>query len=85
MKGHLYNKFIALAFSYCPQESCYDDKNCEDYSVFMILSYPNRTEEELNIKNYLYKNNQIKITDLLIDIKDNGNIENNIFGYIYFG
>ena len=85
MRGHLYNNFIALAFSYCPQHNCYDDKKCEHYSAFMIFSYPNGTDKELNIKDYLFKNNKYKINNIIIDLKENVKIENNIFGYIYYG
>ena len=85
MRGHLYNKFIALAFSYYPQHNCYDDKNCEHYSAFMIFSYPNGTDKELNIKDYLFKNNKNKINNIIVDLKENVKIENHIFGYIYYG
>ena len=68
MRGYLYNKFIALAFSYCPKDTCYDDKNCEHYSAFMILSYPNGTDKELDIQNYLFENNEMKINNIIIDL-----------------
>ena len=85
MRGHLYKNFIALAFSYCRNEVCYSDKVGDHYSAFLLFSYPDLKKKELNIKEYLFENNDIKINDLIIDIKKNAKIDNNLFGYEYKG
>ena len=86
MKAHLYKKFIALAFSYCPNSNdCTNDATGEHYSAFLLFSYPNGTDFELNINNYLFENNKIKINNIIVDIKQNAKLENDIFGNIYYG
>ena len=85
MRSHLFNKFITLGFSYCPQDSCESDKIGDHFSAFLIFSYPNGTDSTLNINKYLFENNDIKITDIVIDLKKYAKIENNLFGYIYYG
>ena len=85
MRGHLYNKFVALAFSYCPQDNCYTDKSGDHFSAFLLFSYPNGTDTQLNINNYLLNNNNSKIDNIILDLKEKSKIENNIFGYIYYG
>ena len=85
MRAHLFINYIALAFSYCPQESCYTDVVGDHFSAFILFSYPNATDNTLNIEEYLFKNNDIKIDNLIVDIKQSAKIENNIFGYDYYG
>ena len=85
IRGHLYNKFIALGFSYCNAEKCNDDKNDAHYSAFLLFSYPNRNDLKLDIFEYLYENNEIVIYNLIIDMEQNAKIDNNIFGYVYYG
>ena len=85
MRGHLYKNFIALAFSYCRNEICYSDKVGEHFSAFLLFSYPELKKKELNIKEYLFEYNDIKINNLIIDLKKNIKIDNNLFGYEYKG
>ncbi len=85
MRSHLYNNFISLAFSYCPQDDCSNDKSDDHYSAFLIFSYPNGTDSRLNINKYLFDNNNIKINNITIDLKKYSKIDNNIFGYVYYG
>ena len=85
MRGHLYKNFVALAFSYCRNEICYSDKVGEHYSAFLLFSYPEQKNKELNIKEYLFEYNDIKIKNIIIDIKKNVKIDNNLFGYEYKG
>ena len=47
MKEHLYNNYIAFGFSFCQQYSCNDDE--PHYSGFMLFSYPNTTDDHLNL------------------------------------
>ena len=82
--GHLYNNYIAFAFSFCQQESCSSDKDDEHYSAFMIFSYPNSTDISINLKDYLFEKN-IDIDDFRINLREYVKIENNIFGYTYSG
>ena len=48
----------------------------------MLFSYPNCTESELNIIDYL--NNNI-VNYILFNISEKGIIDNNLFGYIIYG
>ena len=82
LRAHLYNDFISLAFSFCPQETC-DNKTDNYYSALMIFSYPNGTDTNLNITDYLFRNNDIKITNIVINLWENVYLENNIFGFEY--
>ena len=85
MRSHLYNNFIALAFSYCNQEKCDSDVDDEHYSAFLLFSYPNGIDSELKIKEYLFEHNEMRISNIIIDLKEKAIIENNLFGYIYYG
>ena len=84
MRAHLYNNYISFAFSFCRQNIC-NDKNDAHYPGFMIFSYVNGTNYKLNLTDYLFNNNEIRIKDLQIDLKENVRIDNNIFGLIYSG
>ena len=86
MTAQLYKKFIALAFSYCPSGSCTSDTNGEDhYTAFLLFSYPNGTDWEFNINNYLFENNKKNSDNIIVDMKQKVKIENNLFGYTYYG
>ena len=88
MRGHLYNNYIAIAFSYCPgQFDCTSDKIGDHYSTLLIFSYLNKTQSSLNIEKYLFDNNDIKINNLIVNMKKTANvkIENNLFGNIFYG
>ena len=69
MKAHLYNNFVALAFSYCNQSSCYTDTVGNHYSAFLLFSYPNRTDLIIKIKEHLFKNNDNKINNITLFLK----------------
>ena len=83
-RGHLYNNYIAYAFSFYHQSEC-ENKNNPHNVGFMIFSYPNGTHYNLNLTEYLFNNNNIKINNLFIDLKNNVRIDNNIFGLVYSG
>ena len=72
----LYKNFLTLGSNY---------KNSTDYTAYtslIIFGYPNITEQSLDIYNYLYKHDEIKIYNLSIELKEiKYIIENNIFGY----
>ena len=85
LRTNLYKNFISLAFSFCRNDTCEEEQNDDHYSAFLIFSYSNSSDYNLNIENYLFNNNDIHIDNITIDLKDNVTIENNIFGYIYAG
>ena len=85
MAAHLYNNFIAFAFSYCNSSTCYTDTVGAHYSAFLLFSYPNRTDLTYNINRHLFINNDIKINNITMYLKSKAKIENNIFGYNYNG
>ena len=84
MKLHLYNNNIVMGYSFCPQEICENDKTDTHYSAFMIFSYANGTDFELNLISYLISHNYNE-GNLELDLKNNLIIENNIFGLVYSG
>ena len=84
MKLHLYNNYVAFAFSFCHHPSC-EVKNDIHYSSFLIFSNPNGIDYNLNLTEYLFKDKDIKIYNLEIDLKDSIIIDNNIFGLVYSG
>ena len=80
LRIHNYNNFVAFASSYCPNQKC-DDNDDQHYTGFMIFSYPNSTDYELDLKEYLYDNN-FNFNKMEIDLEKNLIFQNNIFGYI---
>ena len=54
-------------------------------SSIIIFSYPNSTNINVNLINYLLENNDITINNLVFELKNECYMENNIFGYIYTG
>ena len=56
-----------------------------DFPTLIIFSYPNTNEIDLDLFEYLYNNNNIKINNLLLKLKGEYIIENNLFGYVYSG
>jgi hypothetical protein len=52
----------------------------------MICSYPNTTEVDLDLIDYLLKNNNTnRIDNLILELNGEYTIDNNIFGYIFSG
>ena len=80
MKAHLYKNFISFAFSFCRVSKC-EGKNDTHFAGLMIFSYPNGTDFNLNIIDYLFTYDNLD--NLQINLKENVVIENNIFGFIY--
>ena len=70
----LYKNFLAIC------------SNSNIYTSLILFSYPNTSDNYLDIYNYLYYHNNIKIYNLTLELEENQNIiDNNIFGYIYSG
>ena len=87
IKAYMFNDFIILGASYCFIETCNDNGgNLHDYSsALMMIGYPNGSDYELNIINYLKSDGNNTINNLIFDLAENIIIDNNIFGYIYNG
>ena len=80
---HNYNKLIALSFSYCLSSKCNDDN--DDYSNgLLILGYPNGTDKNFYLYEYLLDNINSTINYIDINLENEIRIENNIFGYIFY-
>ena len=82
LRMHKYNDFISFAASFCSQEKCEKDED-EHFSSLIIFSYPNGTDCDIDLEQYLYDNNNIKIDRIEINLKNQLNIDNNIFGHIF--
>ena len=75
----LYKNYLALA------SINYYISNQYSYSSLIIFSYPNSTEVNIELSDYLYKHSNIKIYNLTLELNAEYIIENNIFGFIYSG
>ena len=84
IKLHLYKNFISFGFNFCTQNTCSNEETDLHSSAFMIFSYSNGTDFNLNMIDYLL-NNSIQIDNFIINLKKNIIIENNIFGLVYSG
>ena len=81
MKLHIYNQNLALAFSFCHQETCNGDDD-EHFSSLIFFSYPNVTNNNINIVDYL---NKAENNNVIANLANNAHIDNNIFGFILYG
>ena len=79
LKLTIYNNFLVLG-AYNSIES-----KGNGYSSLIIFSYPNTTDVNLELSDYLFKNNKMKIYNLTFELNAKLTIENNIFGYTYSG
>ena len=79
MRIHLFDKYIAFAFSFCRQSSCASESDTH-FTGFMIFNYPNGTDYNFNLVNDIFEKN--KIDDLIIDLKKYEKICNNTFGLV---
>ena len=75
IKIAIYNNFLALATTHTLSGLAYPS--------LIIFNYPNSTDFNIDVEEYLTKNNNITINKINIEISCN--LENNIFGYIYTG
>ena len=85
LRSFVFNDFIAVAFSHCPQGDCAAITH-KHYSSLIIFNYPNSTDQDFDLIQHLYKTNE-KIENFTLNLEENINytIENNIFGYVYEG
>ena len=86
IKAHIYNDFIILGESYCKIEKC-EENNVDNayYSALMFIGYPNGTDYNFDIINYLFMGKNNSIENITFSLMTNFTIENNIFGYIFCG
>ena len=84
LRVFLFKDFISLGFS-----NCYDTYQCDSYSEtfyssLTILHYPNSTDSDLDLIDFLFMFGY-DISELSIDLSSGLIIENNIFGYTIIG
>ena len=80
-RAHLFNQFVAFGFSFCESGDC--NSNLDDYySALILFSYPNSTNNEFGLVDYLLNNTNEFIT---INLTENAIIDNNIFGLEIYG
>ena len=72
IRMHNYNNFIAFGFSYMKSYKS---------SSLLIFSYPNSTDNILNLYDHLY--NYSNENGIEINLKNEVRIENNLFGYVF--
>ena len=84
IKTIIYNKFIVYGSDLCPDENCnYENGKGNYYTSFIIFSYPNGVDNNIDVIEYLKKNRHILINNLIFNLTENLIIDNNIFGYVY--
>ena len=77
-----FGNFLSLTSSFCSNYLC-DSNSNDHYSYLIIFSYPNSTDIDFDLIQYLKKTND-NINNINIapsNYKNIGRIENNIFGY----
>ena len=81
-----FGNFISLTSSFCSNDFC-DSNSNEHYSYLIIFSYPNFTDIDFDLIQYLkYTNDNITNINInLTSYKNYSKIDNNIFGYYYKG
>ena len=79
VKTEIYYNFLVLGSNY------YEVPGANRTSFLIIFSYPNTTEVDIDLDDYLSKNNDTKINNLTLELNGEYIIDNNIFGYIYSG
>ena len=71
------NKFIALGASVCPYDSN------DHYASFLIFSYPNSTDDTIDLIKLLNETNE-EIASIGFNLEKNTKIENNLFEYYFY-
>ena len=76
-----YNNNLAVGFSFCQQAICTSDDD-PHFSSIILFSYPNITDDNIDLIDYL---NMEGNNNIIINLEDNVIIDNNIFGYVLYG
>ena len=82
VREHLFEQYLAFGFNYCNSATCEENTDTH-FSAFLVFSYPNSTDGNLNINQYLEENEGKTIENININLTNNIRIENNIFGNVF--
>ena len=74
----IYNNYLAFGSNGFSSRS-------DSFSSLIIFSYPNSTDINNEITQYLLEHNDIKISNIKLEIQNLCKVENNVFGYILTG
>ena len=84
LRLYLYsNQFVTLGASVCNSSNCIENTD-EHYASFLIFSYPNSSDVDINLINLLNKTNE-DIKNISFNLEENSIIENNLFGFVIKG
>ena len=75
----LFNNFLAISLSN------YKESSDKYINSLILFSYPNSSDINLDIIQYIYPNNKTIENEIKIDIENKLVIENNLFGYVFKG
>ena len=75
-----YKQFLTMGYSYLNETL-----NWASFPALVIFGYSKTIDTELDLLTYMYNHNETKIYNLTLELQAKYIIENNIFGYIYFG
>ena len=80
ISAFIYNGFLTFSGTVLPKEI--NDNGDNFFSIFLMFSYPNGTDSEINMFPYLMDSGYYDTSkNLFNDLMENMTIENNIFGY----
>ena len=79
MVAHNYNNYISLSFN---SHEHINYLGGGHNIIFMIFSYPNITDNIVDLENYIFENDKLNSYKFETNLKEFVLIENNIFGYI---
>ena len=85
IKSGLYKNFVSLAFSHCSQNNCESPYSDAHIVSLIIFSYPNSTDNSLDIIPQLYYTNKKIENDFSFNFDGALTIENNLFGLVFKG
>jgi len=77
IRTHNYNNFISFSFSYS------ENNGNTHFAALMLFSYPNSTDNSSDLYEFLINNYNSTINDFSVNLENEVNIENNIFGYVF--
>ena len=85
IKAALYKNFISIVSSNCDNSECSNPYSDAHYSSLIIFSYPNSTDNSLDIIPQLYETNKKIENDFSFNFEGTLTIENNLFGFVFKG
>ena len=78
LRLQIYNNYLAMGSNGFTIKS-------ESFTALNIFSYPNSIDIDNDLTEYLLKHNEIKIKNIILEVKNICKLENNIFGHILTG